>query len=344
MGLQLPSAAKAAKESAEAVERQYALIASDGFRWLPIASDGFWLLLITSYGFCGGCRVTADCHLFSRRPPLATYMYMYMFVAQLRHQRLSRTARSAAGRRYMRQIAGDDEKRNRFWGGGEAARAARAAGVAPAKQTDRELQIVREGLASAASAAARAWGDERVEYGSVGGVYFHAHAQGKQACRLRRAFLPPGGGVHGFASEGRALRTLTCGGLHDPAVLHYANCGFEAWVRKYEILGDIPNYENRKDLAGFRKHRAAGCAKHPPAAALAAAALAAAARAAADDLHKLGATGGGCTRRCVGRLPCDPRAFASRLVAALPISARRTDPSAPTWRHATSSSAASAAA
>lgn len=50
-------------------------------------------------------------------------------------------------------------------------------------------------------------------------------------------------------------RTLTCVGPHDPAVLHYANCGFAYWRRKYEVLGDIPNEEDRKTIEGFEKHR-----------------------------------------------------------------------------------------
>ena len=30
------------------------------------------------------------------------------------------------------------------------------------------------------------------------------------------------------------------------------------WVRKYEVLGDIPNFEDRKTVEGFQKHRAGG--------------------------------------------------------------------------------------
>ena len=99
--------------------------------------------------------------------------------------------------------------------------------------------------------------DTRPDTSGAAHTYFTAHAQGKQACRLRPFLDPPGGGVHGISMEGRAGRTLTCVGAHDPCVLHYANCGLSYWIRKYQVLGDIPNYEDRKTLEGFAKHQQA---------------------------------------------------------------------------------------
>ena len=54
--------------------------------------------------------------------------------------------------------------------------------------------------------------------------------------------------------DGRAERVFVCAGTHDPCLLHYANCGFAYWRRKYRVLGDIPNFENRQSVDGFRKH------------------------------------------------------------------------------------------
>lgn len=31
--------------------------------------------------------------------------------------------------------------------------------------------------------------------------------------------------------------------------------GFDYWYRKYEVLGDIPSFDDRRDLEGFEKHR-----------------------------------------------------------------------------------------
>merc|ERR1712048_568197 len=45
-------------------------------------------------------------------------------------------------------------------------------------------------------------------------------------------------------------------GPTDPGVLHYANCGFSYWVKKYEILGNFPDVVNGKQNT-MRAHLAA---------------------------------------------------------------------------------------
>lgn len=132
-----------------------------------------------------------------------------------------------------------------------------------AEQKRREERKKKQ--ASSTGAAADPLHESCVEAESVGRTYFNAHSQGKMAARLRRVppnadgeyyFLPPAGGVHGFGTEGASSGTTkTCVGAHDPCVLHYANCGFSYWIRKYEVLGDIPNFEDRQSVEGFEKHR-----------------------------------------------------------------------------------------
>lgn len=48
-------------------------------------------------------------------------------------------------------------------------------------------------------------------------------------------------GVHAFCAYPSAngnLCTMDAEGVGAPTVLHYANCGFQNWVKKYEILCD----------------------------------------------------------------------------------------------------------
>lgn len=94
--------------------------------------------------------------------------------------------------------------------------------------------------------------------------FFTAYANGKAACRLRRGAPPPLPiGVHRCASDGNApLRNYRCNGAGDPVVLHYANCGFSAWRRKYELLASGHGTEDggfsvtRKGINSMRAHLA----------------------------------------------------------------------------------------
>ncbi|CAE8618967.1 unnamed protein product, partial [Polarella glacialis] len=70
-------------------------------------------------------------------------------------------------------------------------------------------------------------------------------------------------GVHRFASDANApLRSLRCSGPGSPVVLHYANCGYEAWVTKYTILAKGHGTEDggfsvtRKGIKSMRAHLA----------------------------------------------------------------------------------------
>ena len=158
-----------------------------------------------------------------------------------------------------RRIAGDDEARARMM-----KRAAQRRDQLQAKPKEGQPQAEPPTVATARSPipSLGAWPDDsrpdEPDFESAGRLFFSAHAQGKQAVRLRRCFDPPrSAGPHGFESGGR---THTCGGTHDPVVLHYANCGLEYWQRKYAVLGDIPNFEDRQTVEGHQKHRA-GLAK-----------------------------------------------------------------------------------
>ena len=178
-----------------------------------------------------------------------------------------------------RQLAADDNKRQTYWERQKKAkemaaeraerREARMAADGE-KETARRASLEKLAEEVKAEAAERQqlqgggrggsgfvpgdYKDSRPDYRGAASLYFHAHAQGKQAVRIRPIFYPPSGGVHGVSGEGRTLKSHTAVGPTDPCVLHYANCGFDYWVRKYEVLGDIPNGENRKTLDGFRKH------------------------------------------------------------------------------------------
>merc|ERR1711972_460937 len=61
---------------------------------------------------------------------------------------------------------------------------------------------------------------------------------------------------------GTVLRNWKCVGHEAPVVLHYANCGFEAWKRKYEILSIGHGTEDggfsveRKGIKSMRAHLA----------------------------------------------------------------------------------------
>ncbi|CAE7391950.1 ELD1, partial [Symbiodinium necroappetens] len=72
-------------------------------------------------------------------------------------------------------------------------------------------------------------------------AYFNSYSNGKSAVRTSigpRGELPPlPAGVHGFLRDGgMTLYTLLCKGPGAPVVLHYANCGFDSWRQKYELL------------------------------------------------------------------------------------------------------------
>lgn len=72
-------------------------------------------------------------------------------------------------------------------------------------------------------------------------AYFNSYSNGKCAVRTSigpRGELPPlPAGVHGFLRDGgMTLYTLLCKGPGAPVVLHYANCGFSFWRRKYDVL------------------------------------------------------------------------------------------------------------
>lgn len=72
-------------------------------------------------------------------------------------------------------------------------------------------------------------------------AFFNSYSNGKCAVRTcvgPRGELPPlPAGVHGFVRDGGSLLyTLVCKGPGAPVVLHYANCGFAEWCKKYSIL------------------------------------------------------------------------------------------------------------
>lgn len=105
-------------------------------------------------------------------------------------------------------------------------------------------------------------------------THFLAYANGKCAVRLRAQSDPRGApnldslplpcGVHSFmggvvdGDKGPVprLKRIRMDGDTDPAVLHYSNCGFSYWIRKYEILGRFPDMVNGKQNT-MRAHLAA---------------------------------------------------------------------------------------
>jgi len=94
--------------------------------------------------------------------------------------------------------------------------------------------------------------------------YYHAYSNGKAACRLRRGMGPPlPVGVHRCTSDqNHKLTNFRCSGAGAPVVLHYANCGFDVWRRKYDILSRGHGTEDggfsvtRKGVASMRAHLA----------------------------------------------------------------------------------------
>eukprot|EP00931_Biecheleriopsis_adriatica_P025910 TRINITY_DN15818_c0_g1_i2.p1 TRINITY_DN15818_c0_g1~~TRINITY_DN15818_c0_g1_i2.p1 ORF type:complete len:642 (+),score=138.18 TRINITY_DN15818_c0_g1_i2:62-1987(+) len=96
-------------------------------------------------------------------------------------------------------------------------------------------------------------------------AYFNSYSNGK--CAVRVQVGPPGelpplpAGVHGFVRDGgMLLHTLLCKGPGAPVVLHYANCGFSEWCKKYEILcrdhgtADGAFSTEREGIAEVRSH------------------------------------------------------------------------------------------
>merc|ERR1712061_25857 len=71
------------------------------------------------------------------------------------------------------------------------------------------------------------------------------------------------GGVHRCTSDQNTnLRNYKCKGQGAAVVLHYANCGFGAWKRKYQILSKGHGTEDgsfsitRKGIKSMRAHLA----------------------------------------------------------------------------------------
>ncbi|CAE7717786.1 ELD1 [Symbiodinium sp. KB8] len=92
--------------------------------------------------------------------------------------------------------------------------------------------------------------------------YFVAYGNGKAACRLRSP-PPLPVGVHRFGSDSNErLRSQRCTGYGAPVILHYANCGYKSWRRKYEILASGHGTEDggfsieRKGIKSMRAHLA----------------------------------------------------------------------------------------
>ena len=68
-------------------------------------------------------------------------------------------------------------------------------------------------------------------------MHFNAYSNGKAAARLHPRKPPVPLGVHRMGnSEGETPLTATMDYVYCPVVLHYTNCGFANWKRKYEIL------------------------------------------------------------------------------------------------------------
>merc|ERR1712194_133553 len=99
-------------------------------------------------------------------------------------------------------------------------------------------------------------------------AYFNSYSNGK--CAVRTSVGPPGeppplpAGVHGFVRDnGQALHTLQSKGPGAPVVLHYANCGYREWKKKYETICKGHGTEDgafstkRDGIAEIRSHMCA---------------------------------------------------------------------------------------
>lgn len=71
--------------------------------------------------------------------------------------------------------------------------------------------------------------------------FFNSYSNGK--CAVRTRIGPDGeppplpAGVHGFVRDNcMPLFTLVCKGPGAPVILHYANCGYTSWRKKYDVL------------------------------------------------------------------------------------------------------------
>jgi len=98
--------------------------------------------------------------------------------------------------------------------------------------------------------------------------FFNSYSNGKAAVRTHvgpQGELPPiPAGVHGFVRDtGGALYELECKGPGAPVVLHYSNCGYDNWRKKYSILCKDHGTEDgafsteREGIKGVRSHIAA---------------------------------------------------------------------------------------
>lgn len=68
--------------------------------------------------------------------------------------------------------------------------------------------------------------------------YYLGYGNGKAATRVLPGVLPSG--VHEFTTVEPHFETVTCTSC--PVILHYINCGFELYYRKYQQLGNFSDY------------------------------------------------------------------------------------------------------
>lgn len=99
-------------------------------------------------------------------------------------------------------------------------------------------------------------------------AFFNSYSNGKAAVRIH---IGPTGeppplpaGVHGFMRDsGQSLYELLCKGPGAPVILHYANCGFKDWQKKYNIIctghgtSDGAFSTKREGIESVRSHIAA---------------------------------------------------------------------------------------
>lgn len=113
------------------------------------------------------------------------------------------------------------------------------------------------------------WSDDESCYGPRPHcpAYFNSYSNGKCAVRTevgpRGEYPPLPAGVHGFVRDGGAvLFTLLCKGPGAPVILHYSNCGFSDWRKKYQILchghgtADGAFSTTREGISEVRSHMA----------------------------------------------------------------------------------------